>query len=527
MKNLIWKKSISITLCLLSTILFLGLCSACSSDSEPIYGDICYEGDCQTPLYEVQYAVACVMADPATPIWDLSNDPRIDWENCAKSEREATNNMTGYVVNGNKPLIALNSSSGSANPISHYLYKQAKVTKHRYWIKESNGVICTIMDDGKVWCPNGDIGQSQKLENPIKSGNSDTLPEEVLSPPPTSPQKTTEIENNEVVDSTEQVSSNPTKDIKFKYRESFEMKIGESKTVLFFLETDNLAPQGVQPVGRKPHYTFGVLSNGELAPLPNGIEIVRKSTRTGMPFPTYPKTTVEFQTSFDILSGSYGIAVQIELEGLGVVGQVPFNINVVESGDDICNTSEGLEYRANIPELNNGQWPTIDETTITLIEANEKNEAVLVKYRDSIKTRIGEPIGIIFTLNTAGTELENQQIEYSVHEMRDDSTHPLSYLLELTKSYTYQASDGDEFITVLVLRALEDATDSSPYSLVVQLSSIDTIVGQLPLTVEVLESNDDIYSGPGGAYYRANVNRPGLEKLPPIDLTTITLVDVD
>jgi len=131
---------------------FGALLIACSSDSETIYGDICYEGHCDIALHTVSIAVACVMADPVVPIEDLSNDPRIDWANCASSQNEATSNMTGYILNGEKPLIALSSSPGDVNPISYYLYKEAEITKYKYWLKESSGVICMIHEDGQIWC---------------------------------------------------------------------------------------------------------------------------------------------------------------------------------------------------------------------------------------------------------------------------------------------------------------------------------------------------------------------------------------
>ena len=148
------QKSVSVTI--LALFIVVILLTSCSSDSEPTYGDDWSGMGPTTPLYFTELTVKAVMGDPSPPIKDLSDDPRIDWENCAKSASEATTNMTGYVVDGVKPLIALSHSSGSVNPISYYLHKEAEITKHRYWLKNETGELCTITDYGWSNCLNCD-----------------------------------------------------------------------------------------------------------------------------------------------------------------------------------------------------------------------------------------------------------------------------------------------------------------------------------------------------------------------------------
>ena len=109
----------------------------CGSTSDEVYMTETVSPEAE--LSQVQFQVLVLMNHLDNQISNLQEDSRIDWDNCANSLSEATKNMTGELIGGSKPLIAVAEGADSLNlSLSNYLYMDR--TEHRYWI-EPNGTV--------------------------------------------------------------------------------------------------------------------------------------------------------------------------------------------------------------------------------------------------------------------------------------------------------------------------------------------------------------------------------------------------
>ena len=152
------------------------------------------------------------------------------------------------------------------------------------------------------------------------------------------------------------------------YRDFVEMGIGNSKGILFTLHTAT-----TELKGKRVNYTVGVLDGDELKPLPEGIEVIDNWTYSDPPHRKSPVTVLRIKASPTILPGQYELCVQLEADGIGVVGRVPLtikvkeeSINMNESADDIICTLAGPAYRAKVLGPDEKQWPPIEEKKFTI-----------------------------------------------------------------------------------------------------------------------------------------------------------------
>ncbi|MEA2075751.1 MAG: hypothetical protein U9O85_08495 [Euryarchaeota archaeon] len=152
------------------------------------------------------------------------------------------------------------------------------------------------------------------------------------------------------------------------YRDFVEMGIGDSNGLLFTLHTATTELEA-----KHVNYTVGVLDEDALKPLPEGIEVIDNWTYSDPPHRKSPVTVLRIKASPTILPGQYELCVQLEADGIGVVGRVPLTINVKEestnmneSADDIICTPAGPAYRAKVIGPGEKQWPPIEEKKVIL-----------------------------------------------------------------------------------------------------------------------------------------------------------------
>lgn len=284
-----------------------------------------------------------------------------------------------------------------------------------------------------------------------------------------------------------------------KYRDRLEMGVGECKEFLVKLHKGDSWLENREVV-----YTLGILEGDELKPLPESIEVgMSNYANLGDDNMTrFQGTFIGVKTSPDILPGEYELSMQLEAKRIGVIGRVPLTINVKKSADDIVDTPGGPTYRARIPGTGEEPWPPVEEQTVAL-----GTQGVQLVYRDFVEMETGQCKGILFTLHTSGTELENKDINYTVGMIEDDTLKPLPEPLEIVEMWTYD-SPPHQTSPVTVILIGTDCRMNWPeeFNLGVQLEAEGIgVIGLVPLKINVIETADDIFGTPGGPAYRAHV----------------------
>jgi hypothetical protein len=285
-----------------------------------------------------------------------------------------------------------------------------------------------------------------------------------------------------------------------KYRDHLEMGIGECKEFLVGLDKSDSWLENREVV-----YTLGMLEDDELKPLSESIE-VGMSNYANLGDDNMAKfqgTIIGVKTSPRISPGEYKLGMQLEVEGMGVIGLVPLTISVIETADDIFPTPGGPAYRAQVHGPDMEEWPSVEEQTVAL-----GIHGVQLEYRDFVEMETGQCKGILFTLHTAGTELENKKVNYTVGVIEGDMLAPLpEEPLEIVEMWTYD-SPPHQLSPVTVILIGTDCRMSQPeeFNLGVQLEAEGMgVIGLVPLTINVIETADDIFGTPGGPAYRAHV----------------------
>ncbi len=304
------------------------------------------------------------------------------------------------------------------------------------------------------------------------------------------------------------------------YRDHLEMGIGGCEGIIFRLHKDDSWLEN-----REVAYTLGIWENGELKPLPESIELLGTgnfSLLSDVEMAKFQGTIISIKTSPNILPGEYELSVQLEAKRLGVIAHVPLTINVVASADDIVETPGGPVYRAGVSGPGEEPWPPVEEQTVTL-----GTQGVQLEYRDFVEIETGGCKGILFTLHTAGTELENEDVNYTVGLFEDDAFKPLpEEPLEIVEMWTYDSPPHRlSPVTVILIGTDCRMNRSEEFNLGVQLEVEGIgVIGRVPLTINVMETADDIIGVPAGdAVYRAQVHGVGEKPWPPVEEKRVVL----
>jgi hypothetical protein len=302
------------------------------------------------------------------------------------------------------------------------------------------------------------------------------------------------------------------------YRDHLEMGIGECKEFLIKLSKSDSWLENREVV-----YTLGILEGDELKPLPESIEVGMSNYANlgDDKMARFQGTIMGIKTYPDIWPGEYELGIQLEAKRSGVTARVPLTINIREAADDIVYTPGGPTYRARVSGPGEETWPPVEEQKVTL-----GTQGVQLVYRDFVEMETGQCKGILFTIHTAGTGLENKKVNYTVGLLEEGVFKPLpEEPLEIVEMWTYD-SPPHQSSPVTVILIGTDCRMSQPeeFNLGVQLEAEGIVViGLVPLTISVIETADDIFPTPGGVAYRANVHGPGEEPWPPVPEKTVEL----
>jgi hypothetical protein len=303
------------------------------------------------------------------------------------------------------------------------------------------------------------------------------------------------------------------------YRDHLEMGIGACKGIIFRLSKGDSWLEN-----REVIYTLGIWKDGELKPLPESIELLGTgnfSLLSDVEMAKFQGTVIRIKTSPDMSQSEYDLSVQLEAKRLGVIAHVPLIINIKEAADDIVYTPGGPTYRAMVSGPEEEPWPSLEEKTVTL-----GDQGVQLDYRDFVEMETGQCKGILFTLHTAGTELENKKVNYTVGLLEEGTFKPLpEEPLEVVEMWTYGSPPHELSPVTLVLIGTDYRMNrAEEFNLGVQLEAEGMgVIGLVPLTISVAEAADDILFPPGGVAYRANVHGPGEEPWPPVEEKTVVL----
>jgi hypothetical protein len=276
--------------------------------------------------------------------------------------------------------------------------------------------------------------------------------------------------------------------MKLTYRDSIEMGIGETKTLIFSINKSStlLRYADIHVSLDSLPQSFIITNIFSMNPGPS------RSSLSSILNGENQKTIATINASTTIEPGTYKFYARLSTPWTGNLGKMPITVIITEAADDIVNTSDGPVYRANLP--GETRWEPVKETTVLL-----GAQKIPLTYRDTIDMNSYGYKGILFEMNTAGTELEGKKITYTLGDW-DNNQHPgFAELMKVGTTQSLQSFDnlpGKQPISAIMLRL---SGWNGPLNLGVQVEVEGLgIIGRLPLTVNCHESSDDFTLAPGG-----------------------------
>ena len=273
--------------------------------------------------------------------------------------------------------------------------------------------------------------------------------------------------------------------VKLTYRDSIDMGIGETKTLIFSLNKSSTLLRYADiyiSLDSLPQ-SFIITNIFSMNPGPSRSSLSSKFDGENQ------KTIATINASTTIEPGTYKFYARLSTPWTGNLGTMPITVIITEAADDIVNTSDGPVYRANLP--GETRWEPVKEATVLL-----GAQKIPLTYRDTIDMNSYGYKGILFEMNTAGTELEGKKITYTLGDW-DNNQHP--GFAELMKAGIIQSFDNlsdKQSISAIMLRL---SRWESPINLGVQVEAAGLgIIGRVPLTINCHESSDDFTFAPGG-----------------------------
>ncbi len=280
------------------------------------------------------------------------------------------------------------------------------------------------------------------------------------------------------------------------YRDHVEISFGGCKSVLFTLDT-----AGTELENKQVNYTIGIMEEGQLESLSKQMEVVDMWTYDEPPHERSPITVITIRTSPHINAIEHKLWVQLEAEGVGIIDHVPLTINFEPSADDLGPGPGSFRYLADIHSTEYGEWPPVLQKKLFLSDGQ-----VEFCYRDHIEMKIGEAKWNILKLAfDHETECDPLQAHYTFGVMSDGEFGPLPEMFDIERDDTYQGPYPWFYSRAVLLRT-SPSISPGEYELGIQIEVEGFgITDWVPLTVEVVESADDVIETPDGPAYRASV----------------------
>jgi len=273
--------------------------------------------------------------------------------------------------------------------------------------------------------------------------------------------------------------------VKLTYRDSIDMGIGETKTLIFSLNKSStlLCYADIHISLDSLPQSFIITNIFSMNPGPP------RSSLSSILYGENEKTIATLNASTTIEPGTYKFYARLSTPWTGNLGKMPITVTITEAADDIVDTSTGPVYRANLP--GETRWDPVKEPTVLL-----GAQKIPLTYRDTIDMNSSGYKGILFELNTAGTELEGKKITYTLGDWDNNQDPGFAELMKVVAIKSFDNLPGEKSFTAIMLRLFGW---NRPINLGVQVEAEGLgIIGRVPLTVYCHESSDDVMFAPGG-----------------------------
>jgi hypothetical protein len=302
------------------------------------------------------------------------------------------------------------------------------------------------------------------------------------------------------------------------YRDSVEMGIGDSKTVI-------IKVLKLGTIFEFAHIDYGIkVLNGDDTELtPNYLSVI--DTGSSSIIGSHNQIDyIEVSSSPEALPGDYHLYVQIKVLGIGMA-KLPINVSIKEADDDVVDTPSGPAYRANTNPLGENAWASVQEQTVLL-----GPEHIHLIYRDTLNVPIGGYKTIILTLKTAGASFMGKDIIYTLGALENGQMIPLPDAIGIKYMRLYTNVNSAASVTVMGLSISSKWQGAEVFNLGLKAEAEGVSeIGIVPLTVNVIESPDDTIFIPAGILvYRAQIQTHGkISPWPPINETAIFTPEIN
>jgi len=202
-------------------------------------------------------------------------------------------------------------------------------------------------------------------------------------------------------------------------------------------------------------------------------------------------------------------------------------VTIEKSGDDVIDTPDGPVYRVNANLPGERPWEPVKEKTV-LVGA----QRIPLTYRDTADMESGSYKGILLNFNTAGTDLENKHITYTLGTLEDNQLKPLPQDMQVAEIKPYPNQKSSVSVITMKLRSMTWGGYTLKLGIQVEADGVG-VIGLIPITVNVVASADDLFGTPAGVYaYRASIGGPGGKvrpdgtPWPPIEEKTVLIPNI-
>lgn len=277
--------------------------------------------------------------------------------------------------------------------------------------------------------------------------------------------------------------------VKIKYPEKIEVGIGGSKQILiFFSKSVSLLRWNDIEV------EVGVMKNHRLEDLPDTITVNSISSSSYVsPDSGNQVTTISLQTSDTISPGIYLIYLRMSSPFFGEIKTLPVEVVVKASHDDVVFTLNEPQYRGNLEDPNNLGTLPVDQKRVYIGDSS-----MSLIYRTPIEFVQGGYEKMIVKLDTDNSSSENG---YRIDVVCAEDEERFKEAFTISKHKMDSAVDNSSVTTIMSIKNESPWHGTFDCSIEVAGDNMGTI-SSVPLTFEIVESDDDVIITPGGVSYR-------------------------
>jgi len=283
---------------------------------------------------------------------------------------------------------------------------------------------------------------------------------------------------------------------KLSYKDYVEMEVGGLKGIIFTLDTED-----TELSGKEIDYTLLMKKDDSLVPTTDVFDVVQHWTHHDPNSEKASITVLKIRaitgaTSFK--GKQYELWVQLSAEGVGIIDQVPLVVNVIKSSDDIIPApGMGPTYRGNIQGPGGENMSSVEQASVLI------DNSAWLTYLDYVEAGIGGIKTVIFSIGKYETPLEGLDLDYTLGRMENGEFKPLPEEIKVSEKWSRGSPDMDRHQKTYVTIATSPEIAPGDYILYVQVTAEGRgVIDYVPLTLRILEADDDIVLTDDGPKYR-------------------------